>query len=508
MKKIIYIIIITIILMKTICVTNEVNAMSINENSQIVVSSTIEAPYSYMNVERGQMKVLKVNGNVTYALSEEKDIPNTTLNNNIKNKNAQLDVVLKYGYPYKTVDEMYCQTEEEAYLATQEAIFTVLYNKNVNYYTHRGESGWRIRGAIARIMRNVDSDIQNKEDTNKYNAIEINEVDKQWIEDSDNENYNSKQYNITVLPNIVKSSIKLEGGQDVKILNENNLEKTTFTNTDTLKILIPKDVTQNFNIKLSANLQNYENYISMNTQNVDKKYLIVEKTYTNVEKVIQIKNGEVSTIKIINLDNETKDGIQGNTFELLDKSYKVIRDDIITDENGEFVIPNIKKDKYYLRQTSVVAGYSKNGILIELEVNGQEEIVKVNINNCKTNIIEENTYNKEVNVTQDNIKEIQNNTTDVSNVYTKNLVKETNNQINEINHNNINYFDNIITNKNETNYKKIINYKDVLYAKRIINILEDADEDFFRMNRKDMNNYLDIVTLGKNSIPKLPVASK
>ena len=324
MKKIIYIIIITIILMKTICVTNEVNAMSINENSQIVVSSTIEAPYSYMNVERGQMKVLKVNGNVTYALSEEKDIPNTTLNNNIKNKNAQLDVVLKYGYPYKTVDEMYCQTEEEAYLATQEAIFTVLYNKNVNYYTHRGESGWRIRGAIARIMRNVDSDIQNKEDTNKYNAIEINEVDKQWIEDSDNENYNSKQYNITVLPNIVKSSIKLEGGQDVKILNENNLEKTTFTNTDTLKILIPKDVTQNFNIKLSANLQNYENYISMNTQNVDKKYLIVEKTYTNVEKVIQIKNGEVSTIKIINLDNETKDGIQGNTFELLDKSYKVI----------------------------------------------------------------------------------------------------------------------------------------------------------------------------------------
>lgn len=508
LKRIILSITIITILLNMILIPQKVNAMGENETNGITVVNTVQAPYKYMNVEVGQKKILEVNGNPVYVTDSREEISNTILNNNTKSTNEQLNQTLKNGYPYKTVEEMYCESKEEAYLATQEAILITLGKKEFNKYSHIGEPGWRIVGAIARIIRDTNSDIQNLEDTNKYNKIDIQEESKEWILDSQNENYKTKIYNVTVLPKIIESLIKIEGGENVKVLDESNQPKNTFTNTDKIKISIPKDSMQNASIKLSAKLQNYETYISCNTQDLDTTYIIVEKTYTNVEKQIKIKNEEISTIKIINLDNETKVAIQGNTFELLDKNYGVIKNDIITDENGEYIIPNIPKDKYYLRQTSVIDGYSKNGMLIEIDITGKEELVKININNCKTNITEEDTYNKEINVTQKDELHIQNNVKHVSNITTTNITDEIRNTINETNLNNINYFTNTKTMKNETYLKKINHYTSNLDEKVIINTMLDSDNMYLGMTRNDFNNYMDIIKVGQNNIPKLPIASK
>lgn len=508
LKRIIFTITMITMLLNIVLIPQKVNAIEENETNQITVVNTVQAPYKYMNIEVGQKNILEVDGNTAYVTDSEKEITNNILNNNTKSTNEQLNQILKNGYPYKTVEELYCANKEEAYLATQEAILITLGKKEFNKYSHIGESGWRIVGAIARIIRDTNNDIQNLEDTNKYNKIDIQEENKEWIEDAQNENYKEKIYNITVLPKIIESLIKIQGGENIKVLNQNNQYKNTFTNTDKIKISIPKDSIQNAIIKLSARLQNYETYISCNTQDLDTTYIVVEKTYTNVEKQIKIKNGEISTIKIINLDNETKHAIQGNTFELLDKNYEVIKSNIVTDENGEYIISNIPKDKYYLRQVGVIEGYSKNGMLIEIDVTGKEELVKININNCKINITEEDTYNKEINTTQKDELHIQNNVKDVLNTTTTNITNEIRNQINETNLNNINYFTNTKTMKNESYLKKINYYTNNLEEKVITNTMLDSENMYLGMTRNDFNNYMDILNVGQNNIPKLPVASR
>ena len=93
---------------------------------------------------------------------------------------------------------------------------------------------------------------------------------------------------------------------------------------------------------------------------------------------------------------------------------------------------------------------SQKNSLIEIDITGKEELIKININNCKTNITEEDTYNKEINVTQKDELHIQNNVKDVSNITTTNITDEIRNAINETNLNNINYFTNTKTMKNET----------------------------------------------------------
>lgn len=56
------------------------------------------------------------------------------------------------GYPYKSISELGCNTEEEAYLATKQAVYCMLTNRDVNEYSAIGEAGERTLNALKQLL--------------------------------------------------------------------------------------------------------------------------------------------------------------------------------------------------------------------------------------------------------------------------------------------------------------------------------------------------------------------
>ena len=56
------------------------------------------------------------------------------------------------GYPYKNYTELGCQNKEEAYIATKQAVYCMLYNRDGSEYSSMGEEGTRILNALNQII--------------------------------------------------------------------------------------------------------------------------------------------------------------------------------------------------------------------------------------------------------------------------------------------------------------------------------------------------------------------
>ena len=63
--------------------------------------------------------------------------------------------IITNGYPYKTLGELGVANEKEAYLATKQAIYCYLDNRNVNEYSGIGEAGARTLNALKQIWNNA-----------------------------------------------------------------------------------------------------------------------------------------------------------------------------------------------------------------------------------------------------------------------------------------------------------------------------------------------------------------
>ena len=111
--------------------------------------------------------------------------------------------IVTNGYPYKSLEELGVANEKEAYLATKQAIYCYLDNRNVNEYTGIGEAGERTLNALKQIWNNA----QNSTETKIPNVVDIVPVDNEWKQDEQNSEYISKTYKIEAPAPIADYSI-------------------------------------------------------------------------------------------------------------------------------------------------------------------------------------------------------------------------------------------------------------------------------------------------------------
>ena len=78
------------------------------------------------------------------------------------------------GFPYKTANELGVENDQDAFVATKQAIYSVMYNWDVGTrYRGADERGWQIVEAIKSIVNNA----RNGTDTpNKTNILKIEKV--------------------------------------------------------------------------------------------------------------------------------------------------------------------------------------------------------------------------------------------------------------------------------------------------------------------------------------------
>ena len=110
------------------------------------------------------------------------------------------------GYPYKSISELGCNTEEEAYLATKQAVYCMITNRDVNEYSAIGEAGERTLNALRTIVNNT----RNSNQTKVSSELTVNEQEKLWKIDSLDGEYISKTFSVTANTSMSKYKVNVK----------------------------------------------------------------------------------------------------------------------------------------------------------------------------------------------------------------------------------------------------------------------------------------------------------
>ena len=308
------------------------------------------------------------------------------------------------GYPYKSISELGCNTEEEAYLATKQAVYCMLTNRDVNEYSAIGEAGERTLNALKTIVNNA----RNSNQTKVSSELTVNEQEKLWKIDNLDGKYISKTFSVTANTSMSKytvnvKNLKIEG---YKLVDQNNKEKTEFTNSEKFKILIPiQEVKQDgkFSIEVSAQVATKPVFYGESRDSGLQSYALTGYTYeegTGSKKVYYTKNE--TKIIITKTDDKTGKKLEGVEFELLDKDQNKIYTEITTNKDGMAIIDNLLPGIYYVKETRTLEGYQLYSKLIKVELELNEETT-VNVINSE----EEQEIYKEEKKTELAVKEEQ-----------------------------------------------------------------------------------------------------
>lgn len=195
-----------------------------------------------------------------YCLDETKQGVTNRIEYTIKIKNNLNDPILwRYitnGYPYKSLSELGCKSRDEAYVASQEAIYCYLHGHKIEDYEGIGEAGER----TLEVMKNIIKNAGKSQELPAEKSVTIVPIQEKFEKDTIDENYVSKTYEVKSCYEILKYIISMdEENKNFKIVDLENKEKEEFLSGEKFKIIYPiselgkegKEII-NFQTKVSA----------------------------------------------------------------------------------------------------------------------------------------------------------------------------------------------------------------------------------------------------------------
>lgn len=398
LKKIskIILLILLILSMNLLIVMNSVQATTLT-TATVYEIDYCEKVLKYQGIPRGSVYVVYKEAGVeypAYCINPEKigvgetDSYNVSINGYIQD--IMLWRILINGYPYKSVADLGVANEKEAYLATKQAIYCYLDNRNVNEYSGIGEAGERTLNALKQIWNNA----QNSTNTQIANVIDIVEVTSEWEQDNIDSEYISKTYKVEAPAPTVGYWIEVEGKNipdGLMIADEKNDETQMFNTSQEFKILIPIAELEkggSFEINATTNMDTKAVFLGVSPNEDWQNYALTAFDYEESEGAYyeEYPKNEAQ-IKILKQEKDTEKPLEGVEFQLLNSEKEVILQNLITDKNGEIILENVVPGTYYLGETKTLTGYVLYDEDIEIEVQLDEQ-VNVIVNNAKEKIIE------------------------------------------------------------------------------------------------------------------------
>lgn len=313
-----------------------------------------------------------------YCLNRELPGVGETSSYNVTNQGNLQDLglwrVITNGYPYKSLEQLGVASEEEAYIATKQAVYCYLYNTDLKLYSPINEAGVRTINALKQILENA----KNSEETFETPNVEISS-DEKWEVDENELQYISKKYEVKSNKNISKIIVDLEyQPEGTKVTNLSNQEMNEFESDRKFKILIPiKNLKESgeFKIKLKTPLESKPVVFGKAPSEDVQNYALTAYSFEDVDKeVVQIYEKNNTKIIIEKKDQETNDALKGAKFEILDENQKIIRV-AETDENGNITMEQIMPGIYYIREIKAPDGYALDLEMKKIEVKMNEEVL-------------------------------------------------------------------------------------------------------------------------------------
>lgn len=288
------------------------------------------------------------------------------------------------GYPFKSADELGCNSDIEAFAATKMAVYDMMYNYDWDDFSGMNDQGDRVLDAAIKISKAA----RNSSETKPTSIININTDDEKWEKDNIDGEYASKTYYIDTNVDSTKYSVKLNNVKldNIKIVDENNNEKKEFKSDEKFKILIPITELKNdgeFDIEVTADMKTRPILYGKSPDSNKQSYALAAGDYEYENSKLKVSYSKNSTkIEIIKKDAETGEFLSGAKFNILDENKNVIYSDITTNENGVAEIEGILPGKYYIQEEKSPDGYTIYNDLIEIEVKLNQKYT-VDVNNYK-----------------------------------------------------------------------------------------------------------------------------
>lgn len=290
------------------------------------------------------------------------------------------------GFPYKSVSELGAANEQEAFVATKQAVYTMLHGRSTEEYgavnTEEGRRTYEIYKNIVNAARSSSENIEN-------NLIaDIISLDESWKEDSINKNCVSKKYKVN--SNIQNGNINifLQGNlpENIEVVNLNNNAQTEFKIGEEFKILIPIDKlneTDSFDLCAKVSLETkpvvYGRTNIPGTQDYALTGIWKEDIYAKIPQEYQ-KN--ITKLRIVKKEYGTDKLLPNVKFNLLDENKNVVFENLITNGNGEVILENLFPGKYFIQEIETLEGYNLYTDLIEINLDLNEEFTAT-VNNTK-----------------------------------------------------------------------------------------------------------------------------
>ena len=260
----------------------------------------------------------RINGNLHYAycLQRERkgvggDQESYNVNVTEMLKDEKIWRAIINGFPYKSAEELGVENDQDAFVATKQAIYSVMYDWDVDtHFRGADERGWKIFNAIKTITNNARN---GTETPNKSNVLEIKPVGEFKKE---NNNYYSQEYSVKASVDMSNYIItKIENFPEGSIVTHlNNNPKTEFSPNQNFKILIPKNkILNNFEgtIKINGRVKTYPVFYGASYDENLQDYALTYDAYETVGDEITLRvNAYKSKITVIKKDGETNKPIE------------------------------------------------------------------------------------------------------------------------------------------------------------------------------------------------------
>lgn len=262
------------------------------------------------------------------------------------------------GYPYKTPEQLGVEDKIDAFMATKQAIYCMIYNYNPSdRFRGADEKGNKIVQAIINIVNAARNGTQTP-----YNSgISANKVG----ELKEDGNFYSQEFEISCGVSTSSYTITSNSGlpNGSQITNMSNNVQNTFNGGEHFKVRIPKnELSKDINavIALQAKAQTYPVFYGQTripgTQNYAVTYDPLGDVTGTVTLNIKTNTGK---IKVVKNDAETNLPIAGVTFQLLKKDGTVVAN-ATTNEKGEATFSSLYQGDYTLKETATNDNYILN----------------------------------------------------------------------------------------------------------------------------------------------------
>ena len=344
----------------------------------------------------------KLGDNVAYSITYNYDIiPQGELSYTKYFVSGELTSVFMNGYPNLSYEEMDLQNEEEAYIATQLAVYEIISRKQLTDISNGTFSLDMIRASEEQYEEMVDrmlnkaKELANYAMENPYNSnatssVELDKVEFEHINDDTtiagpiyiyptSDEYMKRVYG-EELEETSDLSLKSYFEQNkCSIVDENMNEISKVEANQPFYVKIDGPRNYFVQVTISTNLKRPFTKI-YSVDNSKKQYIILDSRDLVIKSIKSIASENVEFSQAyIKFFNTKQEDIENVSYRIYGENGNVLQDvDGFSNNNTPICLPI---GKYYIQQYDAPDGYIINQTKYELNITGEEEKVEINIVN-------------------------------------------------------------------------------------------------------------------------------